>query len=61
MKCWGRQCNLGWGYDEILDQIIPAGGEFHDFSAYDKYEWEYDNNYLLSNDIDTQVNIYWIK
>ena len=25
--CYGRECKLGWGYNQVFDQLIPVKGE----------------------------------
>ena len=24
--CWGRECKLGWGYNQDLDKLVPVTG-----------------------------------
>ena len=55
MDCCGRECKLGWGWDESTNRLIPVEGNPSDFKTNDKNEWMYDC-YLSSSDIQPFVS-----
>ena len=41
MPCtWGRECKLGWGYNESLERLIPVDVEVSDSKPETWSSWE---------------------
>ena len=47
--CYGRECKLGWGYNDPLDLLIPVQGEPLNVTSEAVNRWGYWVYPLLSN------------
>ena len=54
--CWGRECKLGWGYDESLGLLIPIEEDNPNVTSEVENKWHYDVSRSSSNDIP-----YWVS
>ena len=58
---WGRECKLGWGWNESLEVFVPVQGGFPNVTSETKNEWVYYiPKKLLSADIGYQVSLFSI-
>ena len=57
MPCtWGRECKLGWGYNESLERLIPVEVEASDIKS------ETCNLWKCSVRSSSSTNIrYWVR
>ena len=39
--CYGRECKLGWGYNDPLDLLIPVQGESLNVASEPVNQWWY--------------------
>ena len=55
--CIGRECKLGWGYNESTGQLVPINGEPLNVESEVLNEWGYTvhNQSLLDMDIDIDI------
>ena len=49
--CHGRECKLGWGYNESLDLLIPVEDHISTVISEVKNESFYEANSISSDDI----------
>ena len=50
-SCWGRECKLGWGYNQSLDLLIPVEEEAPLIISESVNQWGYEVCNLSSTDI----------
>ena len=55
--CWGRECKLGWGWNEHLDLLIPVLGQPPNVTSGDWNFWGYSApSTVSSTDIERWVS-----
>ena len=58
--CIGRECKLGWGYNESLNRLIPVEGKPRNVISEAVNQWEYSVVNLSSTDLICWVNLLFI-
>ena len=54
--CNGRECKLGWGYNNSLDQLIPIEEEPLNVTSHTVNQWEY---WVFS--FSSNIVVYWVS
>ena len=55
--CWGRECKLGWGYNENFKILIPIQENPPNVTSGVRNIWGYDPKNLSSIDISYEVSL----
>ena len=58
---WGRECKLGWGWNQDLDVLIPVQGEPPNITSEVKNEWDYSTWNVSSTDIECWVSVLFTR
>ena len=58
---FGRECKLGWGYNESLDRLVPVEGKPNNIALNIDSEWRYYVYNLSSTNIVFSVSFLLIR
>ena len=58
---WGRDCKLGWGWNESLGLLIPIEGESCNVKSETQNRWGYNVSSLSSTDFPDWVRFLFLN